>query len=53
MTKTHFTEEQIIEVLRLAEAGQKVAEVCRAEVLAQADLEQPCLPGECYPEVVP
>ena len=29
MRKSHFTEEQILGILKRVEAGQKVAEVCR------------------------
>lgn len=35
MKKTQFTEEQIINVLKLAEAGQKVADVCRAHGISE------------------
>ncbi len=31
MKKTRFTKEQIIGVLKLAEAGQTVAEICRGQ----------------------
>jgi putative transposase len=35
MKKSQFTEEQIIQVLKLAEAGQKVADVCRAQGISE------------------
>jgi len=35
MKKTQFTAEQIINVLRLAEAGQKVADICRAHGISE------------------
>jgi putative transposase len=35
MKKSQFTEEQIIQVLKLAEAGQKVADVCRAHGISE------------------
>ena len=35
MKKTQFTEEQIINVLKLAEAGQKVADSCRAHGISE------------------
>jgi putative transposase len=31
MRKSHLSEEQIIGILRLAEAGQSVAEICRQQ----------------------
>lgn len=35
MKKTQFSEEQIIQVLRLVDAGQKVADVCRAQGISE------------------
>lgn len=35
MRKSHFSEEQIISILRLAEAGQSVAEVCRQQGISE------------------
>jgi putative transposase len=35
MRKSHYSEEQIIGILRLAEAGQSVAEVCRQHGISE------------------
>jgi putative transposase len=35
MRKSHFSEEQIIGILRLAEAGQTVAEMCRQHGISE------------------
>src|SRR5215467_12072642 len=35
MRKSHFSEEQIIGILRLAEGGQSVAEVCRQQGISE------------------
>ena len=35
MRKSHFSEEQIMSILRLAEAGQTVAEVCRQQGISE------------------
>jgi putative transposase len=35
MRKSHFSEQQIIGILRLAEAGQTVAEVCRQHGISE------------------
>ena len=35
MRKSHFSEEQIIGILRLAEAGQTVAKVCRQHGISE------------------
>lgn len=36
MKKTQFTEEQIITMLKLADAGQKVSEICRTHAISEA-----------------
>jgi putative transposase len=36
MKKTQFSDEQIINILKLVEAGQKVADVCRAHGVSEA-----------------
>lgn len=36
MKKTQFTEEQIIAMLKLADAGQKVSEICRTHAISEA-----------------
>lgn len=36
MKKVQFSEEQIINILRLAEAGQKVGDVCRSHGISEA-----------------
>jgi putative transposase len=35
MRKSHFSEEQIIGILRIAKAGQTVAEVCRQHGISE------------------
>lgn len=45
MRKRHYSEEQIIGVLRLAEAGQTVAEVCRQQTTRRQ--RDDLLPLEC------
>lgn len=35
MKKTQFTEEQIINILKLAEAGQKVGDICRTHGISE------------------
>ena len=35
MKKTQFTEEQIITILKLAEAGQKVGDICRMHAISE------------------
>ena len=35
MKKTRFTEEQILSILKLADAGQKVGELCRREGISE------------------
>ncbi len=36
MKRTRFSEEQIVGVLKLAEAGQTVAEICRSQGISEA-----------------
>jgi putative transposase len=36
MKKTQFTEEQIITILKLADAGQKVGDICRTHAISEA-----------------
>lgn len=35
MKKTQFSEEQIIQILKLAEAGQKVTDICRPHAISE------------------
>lgn len=35
MKKTRFTEEQILNILKLAEAGQQVGELCRSQGISE------------------
>ena len=36
MKKTQFSDEQIITILKLAEAGQKVSDICRTHAISEA-----------------
>jgi putative transposase len=36
MKKTQFTEEQIITILKLADVGQKVGDICRTHAISEA-----------------
>jgi putative transposase len=36
MKKTQFSDEQIITILKLADAGQKVSDICRTHAISEA-----------------
>jgi putative transposase len=36
MKKTQFSDEQIITILKLADAGQKVGDICRTHAISEA-----------------